>query len=99
MRAALGAAYVVTASKTTTYTAAPGDIIPCNATGGAFTVNLPAAAGVVQSIRVKKTDASANAITIDGNASETIDGATTRTLTTQYEAVELWSDGTGWLVF
>ena len=96
---AYGAAYVVTASKTTTYTAAPGDIIPCNATGGAFTVNLPAAAGVVQSIRVKKTDASANAITIDGNASETIDGAATRTLTTQYEAVELWSDGAGWLVF
>ena len=99
MRSALGVSYVVTASKTTTYTAVPGDVIPCDATGGAFTVNLPAASGVVQSISIKKTDASVNAVTIDGNASETIDGATTRLLSTQYEAVTLWSNGTNWLVF
>ena len=99
MRTAVGAAYAVTASKTTTYTAVPGDVIPCDATGGAFTVNLPAASGVVQSISIKKTDASINAVTIDGNASETIDGATTRLLSTQYEAVTLWSNGTNWMVF
>jgi hypothetical protein len=99
MRSALGVSYAVTASKTTTYTAVPGDIIPCDATGGAFTVNLPAASGVVQSISIKKTDASVNAVTIDGNASETIDGATTRLLSTQYEAVTLWSNGTNWMVF
>jgi hypothetical protein len=99
MRSALGVSYAVTASKTTTYTAVPGDIIPCDATGGAFTVNLPAASGVVQSISIKKTDASINAITIDGNGAETIDGAATRLLSTQYEAVTLWSNGTNWLVF
>lgn len=98
-RSALGVSYAVTASKTTTYTAVPGDVIPCDATGGAFTVNLPAASGVVQSISIKKTDASINAVTIDGNGAETIDGAATRLLSTQYEAVTLWSNGTNWLVF
>jgi hypothetical protein len=93
-----GTTYTV-ATKTTTYTAAPGDVLLCDASGGAFTVTLPAAAGATSSISVKKSDASANAVTIDGDASETIDGATTRALSTQYEAVTLWSDGTSWWVF
>lgn len=93
------AAYTVR-TKTTTYTALAGDVLLCDATGGAFTITLPAAATVSgASISVKKTDASANAVTIDGNASETIDGAATRLLSTQYEAVTLWSDGSNWWVF
>ena len=72
----------------------------CDATGAAFTVTLPAAATVSgASISVKKTDSSGNAVTIDGNGAETIDGATTLALSTQYEAVTLWSDGSNWWVF
>jgi|GEM_PF-4943119 len=94
-----GATYTVRA-KTTTYTALAGDVLVCDATGGAFTVTLPAAATVTgSSISVKKTDVSANAVTVDGNASETLDGATTLSLSTQYEAVTLWSDGSNWWVF
>jgi len=37
-------------------------------------------------------------LTIDGNSSETIDGATTTTLNTQYEEVTLVCDGTNWHV-
>lgn len=94
-----GAAYTVS-TKTTTYTAAAGDVLLCDASGGAFTVTLPAAATVSgSSISVKKSDASANAVTVDGAAAETIDGAATLALSTQYEAVTLWSDGTNWWVF
>lgn len=94
-----GAAYTVS-TKTTTYTAVAGDVLLCDASGGAFTVTLPAAATVSgSSISVKKSDASANAVTIDGAGAETIDGAATLALSTQYEAVTLWSDGTSWWVF
>lgn len=90
----------VTASKTTTYSATNGDdVIPCDATAGAFTVNLPAAAsnaGVA--LTIIKTDSSVNAITVDGNASETIDGLTTRTLNTQYESIRIICDGTTWYI-
>jgi hypothetical protein len=93
-----GSTYTVR-TQTTTYTSRAGDVILADATGGAFTVTLPVATGVTVSITVKKIDASANAVTIDGNAAETIDGAATRLLSTQYEAVTLWSDGTNWWVF
>jgi len=81
----------------TPYSAVSGDVILWDATAGAKTVNLPAAASNTNvKIDVKKLDSSGNAITIDGNASETIDGATTITLTTQYESVTLFCDGFNW---
>jgi hypothetical protein len=90
----------VTAVKTGAYSAtSDDDLIPCNATGGAFTVTLPAAAsnGGME-IEIIKTDSSANAITIDGNASETINGALTTTLNTQYEKLRIMCDGSNWLI-
>jgi hypothetical protein len=90
----------VTASKTGAYTATSSDdLIPCSASGGAFTVTLPAAAsntGMV--VTIKKTDSSSNAVTVDANGAETIDGATTVALSSQYEAITLACDGTGWHV-
>ena len=70
-----------------------------DATAGAKTVNLPAASGCTRRrYTVKKTDSSANAVTLDGNASETIDGAATYALATQYKAVTVQCDGTNWHV-
>ncbi|MFS8039208.1 SGNH/GDSL hydrolase family protein [Xanthobacter sp. AM11] len=88
----------VTAAKTLTQ----GEILaidyyPCDAAAGAFTLTLPAAqlvSGIP--IIVKKTDASANALTLAANGAETIDGAGTYVLATQYEYVRLVSNGTGW---
>ena len=62
--------------------------------GGAITINLPALAGgnAGKEIRVKLKTAG-NTLTLDGNASETIDGSTTYTLTVQNQAVTLVSDG------
>ncbi len=72
-------------------------IFLANANGGAFTVTLPAVATVNSgfSITVIKIDSSANAVTIDGSGAETINGAATIALTQQYQAVELWTNGSG----
>ena len=37
-------------------------------------------------------------VTIDGNASETIDGATTYALSAQYQSISIYSDGSNWHV-
>lgn len=71
----------------------------CNATGGAFTITLPTAAGRIgQMFFFKKIDASANAITIARSGAETIDGATSQSLSTQYQAITVVSDGTNWYI-
>lgn len=70
---------------------------PCDATTAAFTATLPAALGFKgRTILVKKTDASANAVTVDGNASETIDGAATASLAARYDSALMLSDGSNW---
>lgn len=99
-RLQLGASPMAVVAKTTTYTATDSDeLILADATGGAFTVALPTAVGRVGKIfRVKKTDAVANNVTVDGDGSETIDGATTQVITTQYDTVPCVSDGTEWWI-
>lgn len=92
-------ALVIASSKTAAYTAIPTDhFIPCNASGASFTLTLPPAATLSGHIlHIKKTDSDfTKVVTIDGNASETIDGATTTTLNTQYEAIRIISDGSNW---
>jgi len=85
---------------TTTYTVlSTDDIVLCNATGGVFTVTLPLAtssSGLVYNI--KKIDTSTNAITIDGNGTETIDGNLTIELILQNQSVTLCCNGTSWYI-
>ena len=86
-------------TKTTTYTALPeDDVILGNTSGGAFSITLPAAAAVKGKVMTFKYIDSgyANALTIDGNGSETIDGSTTTTLNTQDEVLTIVSDGSNW---
>lgn len=87
-------------SKTAHYTATVNDeFIACNAASGAITITLPAVASVPVGKRyvIKKTD-NTNNVVIDGNLSETIDGATTKTLDSQYESVVIVSTGSAWLI-
>lgn len=84
-------------SRTTTTNAVDRDVIFCDATGGAFDVDLPDAsvsAGV--QIIVKKTDASGAAITIDPGGSDTIDGAASASLASQYDVIWIVCDGNEW---
>lgn len=70
-----------------------------DATGGAFTMNLPSAIEMAgRTFTIKKIDSSINAVTVDGDGSETIDGATTYALVTQYKYVTVQSDGANWVV-
>jgi hypothetical protein len=66
---------------------------------GNTTVTLPpvATAKVGFRVSIMKTDAS-NTVTIDGDGSETINGAANYTLETQYEVVQLVTNGTRWFV-
>ena len=60
---------------------------------------LPAAASVSgQQYKVKKIDSSNNAATITTTSSQTIDGALTYSLSTQYQSATVQSDGSNWWV-
>lgn len=87
-------------TKTANYTATANDgTIEGDATSGAITITLPATASSAGRIYViKKIDSSGNAVTVDPNASETIDGATTVSLSSQYSAIIVQCNyaGTAW---
>jgi hypothetical protein len=90
-----------TLSKTANYTTVEADrdkLIKVDATSGAVTISLLAAAtaGDGFQIAIKKTDSSGNAVTVDGSGSETIDGALTLSLSSQYSVVVLTCDGSNW---
>lgn len=91
----VGAAIV---TKTTDYTATADDwTILCDATAGNMIITLPAVAGCARRVyNIKKIDSSGNTVTIDGNASETIDGATTKVISTQYVSHTIQSNGSAW---
>lgn len=94
------AGLVALVSKSAAYTALDTDtVIICDATSAAFTITLPAASGRIGKVYyVKKIDVSANAVTIDGNASETIDDTTTKVLSSQYDSVLIVGDGSEWWI-
>jgi len=76
------------------YTTAVGEFVLCT---GTFQVNLPTAVGNSgQIIDVKNMGT--GVITIDANASETIDTALTYVLGVQFQSVTLLSDGLNWVV-
>lgn len=62
---------------------------------GSATVNLPAVATAGNNFFVAVRNASTGAVTVDGNGSETIDGATTLTLNPGDSTI-LVTDGTAW---
>lgn len=73
--------------------------VKCDATSAAFIVNLPAASGCTRRVYVViKIDSTANAITIDANASETISGNLTKLISTQWSGYAIQSDGTNWVI-
>lgn len=89
--------------RTTGYTVAAGDygkLITVDASGGAFTLSLLTAAnagdGFVFAVRKTEADTSGNAVTIDPNAAELIDGALTIALLRPGESALVWCNGSAW---
>ncbi len=75
-------------------------VILCDCTSGAITLSLAAAAtNSGRLIFIKKIDSSGNAMTIDPNGAELIDGAATKATSTQYVSFTIVSDGTAWYIF
>lgn len=69
----------------------------CDCSSNNITINLPTAAGNTGlTYIIKKIDATGNTVVIDGSGSETIDGSTTVTITSQYTSQTIISNGTNW---
>ena len=82
-------------AKATTYTAlVTDDLILCSST---FTLTLYTAVGNSgRQITIKNVGT--GTITVDGNASETIDGSLTAVISVQYVSITLLSDGSNWSI-
>lgn len=88
--ASVSSAYTLTAADAT---------VAANAVGGGFAITLPSATGIAGRLyTVKKTDASANVVTIQSSLSQTIDGAVNYALVSQWEYITVQSDGVNWLI-
>ena len=92
---------VVTRTGATTLTTSE-HVVLADASTAAFTITLPTAVGATTPFPrfyIKKIDSAlTNLVTIDANASETIDGSLTITLAQRGEAVLLQGDGSNWRV-
>ena len=97
------------AAKSATFTAwdddttgSPRDIYLVTTAAATIVANLPTAlsgdASLGRIITVMKADAGAGSVTLDPNASETINGAATVSLASQYHYRTLVSNGTEWFV-
>ena len=86
---------------TANYTVTEGDwtILADASATATLVVTLPAVASYPwRTLNVKKIDSSAHPVIIDGNGAETIDGATTKSTTTQYFSWQLHTDGSAWYI-
>jgi len=95
-----GSISVSTKAVTANYTLTSLDhFISCDSTVSTFTVTLPAASGIAGRVyTIKKIDASINAVTVDGNGSETIDDSLTAIISDRYASIDIVSNGIGWWI-
>ena len=72
-------------------------VVLADATGASLTVTLPTAVGISgRVLTVKRTNSGANTVTVATTSSQTIDGALTQVLTSQYTSLDFISDGSNW---
>jgi hypothetical protein len=89
----------VSATSTNVTLGANASVLTVDASASTRIITLPAASTCPgRHYTIKKTDASGNGVTVDPNGTETIDGATTKTITTQWGVLQITSDGANWLI-
>ncbi|RLG09749.1 MAG: hypothetical protein DRN64_03595 [Thaumarchaeota archaeon] len=81
---------------TADYTASSNEFVLADASATAITITLPSPSANAR-VAVKKIDSSTNEVVVDAGTSK-IDGSSTKTLKTQYEAYEFYCDGTDWYI-
>ncbi len=78
-------------------------LIGVTSTAAIRTITLPTAAnatvGKIYVIKDESGGAATNNIIIDGNGSETVDGALTQAITTNYGSMQLYTDGSNWFIY
>jgi len=89
----IGMSYV---ARTAAYTLTASDHV-VDATSGTFTLTLPTAIGISGRTYIIKNSGSGT-ITIATTSSQTIDGASAKTLSTRYSGYQLISDGSNWKI-
>lgn len=96
----MGPVYARTRAITATDSVRPDDyLVLCDATAGAIMLTLPAAAASQgRQVVAKKTDASVNAVTVEGDGAELVDGAANKAITGQYDSVTVLCDGAAWWI-
>jgi hypothetical protein len=71
-----------------------------DATSGNITITLPlASSNSGRQYRIKKIDSSSNTVTIARTSSDTIDGATSQVISSQWVSLSPRSNGTNWFLF
>lgn len=71
---------------------------PVDTSGGAVIFNIPTAVGNKAKLNIKKSSGDGNAVTITPIGGQTIDGAATKSITTQYQSFTLISDNSNWMI-
>ena len=83
-------------TKTGDYTASGGDCVFVDASSGDVTITLPEPSKATQ-VNIKKIDPSMNIVTVVPNGGS-IDGETSKEISTQYESYLFISDGINWYI-
>ena len=74
------------------------DVVFCDTTSGNITINLPAVSSARKHILTFVKTSASNTLTLDGNASENINGATTLDIVGLRDAVRIVHNDTGWFI-
>jgi hypothetical protein len=83
----------------TNITAAKESVILVTTGAPNVTVTLPVAADSIGKVyAIKKVDAGAGNVIVDGDGGETIDGALTQTLAAQWDVIMIVCDGVAWFI-
>ena len=85
-------------TSTATLTVSSAECVPFDASGGAFTIYLPATPYKNLQFHFSENAGSATALTVDGNG-KNINGAATLTMNGAYRQRVLRYNGTQWIIF
>jgi len=93
------ARYSVRSTGASVYLVLPSDYLIRSTNTTVQAIGLPTAVGIEGRVYVIKKIGATGNVVIAPVGSETIDGSTTKILSTQYEVIHLMSDGANWLTF
>ncbi len=93
-----GFTWDVVSQKSGNYTASIDELVPCDVSGGGFTITLPTAVGNTgRSVCVKNVTTSTNNLVVSAPGAEAVDGTGSVTLSAAHATVTCTSNGSGWL--